>query len=366
MEQYNEQQAMHQPPGDNMLVPVSHMPMSSGNSGFHQPPATQYLPEMMRPCMESAEEFRSNEGEWGSQFIRSNGVGCPSQLTPITSQDYCQRSIGRGPHLMPVGSSGTLGVTISFSENLMSQGGLPSPASCGVSVMSRNSAPTMPYSVAPTVPATMGSLKHRILLVPGMVSTGTHAMNPFMDQIIHSVNPCNPEMFPTRFQQLVSLDSQDSLVTESNVQEEPFVGEEPTPAPQEAERPSTSRGPTRRQSLVSRPYVCPHEDCGKAYTKRSHLVSHQRKHTAGCPQRPGEGLDLLDETGIIDGCEPSYGEKPYVCDWKGCPWKFFRSDELGRHKRIHTRYRPYKCNECSREFMRSDHLRQHKRTHVPK
>lgn len=262
-----------------MLVPVSHMPVSSGNSGFHQPPATQYLTEMMRTCMASVEEFRTSEGEWGSQFIRSHGAGCPSQLTPIPSQDYCQRSIGRGPHLMPVGSSGTLGVTVSFSENLLSHSGLPSPASCGVSVMVPNSAPTMPYSVPPTVPATTGSLKHGILLVPGMASTGTHAMNPFMDQILHSVNPCNPEMFPTRFQQLLSLDSQDSLVTESNVQEEAFVGEEPTPAPQEAESPSTSRGATRRQSLVSRPYVCSHEDCGKAYTKRSHLVSHQRKHT---------------------------------------------------------------------------------------
>ncbi|XP_028640541.1 Krueppel-like factor 17 [Grammomys surdaster] len=337
MEQDNEQQALHQPRLDNeMLMPVSSMPVSSGNSGFHQPAATQYLTDMMRPYMASAEEFRSSEGEWESQFIRSipeHGVRCPSQLTP--SQSYCQRSIGRGSHVMPVGSSGTLGMTVDFSENLMSYGGLPSPASCGVSVMAHNHAPTMPYSV----PATPGSLKHGILLVPGMPSSGTHAVTHFIDQMVHSANPCNPEVLPATFQQLVSLDSQDSLVTQSNVQEEPFICEQPTPAPQETESPSTSRGARKREPLVSRPYVCSYDNCGKAYTKRSHLVSHQRKHT---------------------------GEKPYACDWKGCTWRFFRSDELGRHKRIHTRYRPHKCDECDREFMRSDHLKQHKRTHLPK
>ncbi|GAB5574987.1 Krueppel-like factor 17 isoform X2 [Prionailurus iriomotensis] len=50
--------------------------------------------------------------------------------------------------------------------------------------------------------------------------------------------------------------------------------------------------------------------------------------------------------------------------WEGCTWSFFRSDELGRHMRIHTRYRPYRCDQCSRQFMRSDHLRQHQRTHL--
>uniref|UniRef100_M3YQ57 Transcription factor IIIA n=1 Tax=Mustela putorius furo TaxID=9669 RepID=M3YQ57_MUSPF len=79
-------------------------------------------------------------------------------------------------------------------------------------------------------------------------------------------------------------------------------------------------------------YPCTYQDCGKSYTKPSHLRIHERKHT---------------------------GEKPYKCNVKGCMWKFPRSDELNRHKRRHSGERPYLCTKCNRNFARSDHLKQH-------
>ncbi|VCX37914.1 unnamed protein product [Gulo gulo] len=83
-------------------------------------------------------------------------------------------------------------------------------------------------------------------------------------------------------------------------------------------------------------YTCTYQDCGKSYTKPSHLRIHERKHT---------------------------GEKPYKCNVKGCTWKFPRSDELNRHKRRHSGERPYLCTKCNRNFARSDHLKQHQRIH---
>ena len=58
------------------------------------------------------------------------------------------------------------------------------------------------------------------------------------------------------------------------------------------------------------------------------------------------------------------GEKPYLCGWKGCGWRFARSDELTRHQRKHTGDRPFQCKLCERAFSRSDHLALHMKRHL--
>lgn len=60
------------------------------------------------------------------------------------------------------------------------------------------------------------------------------------------------------------------------------------------------------------------------------------------------------------------GEKPYMCQWQDCEWRFARSDELTRHYRKHTGAKPFKCIVCERSFARSDHLALHMKRHLPK
>uniref|UniRef100_A0A8C6RK00 Krueppel-like factor 17 n=1 Tax=Nannospalax galili TaxID=1026970 RepID=A0A8C6RK00_NANGA len=335
--QLSQWQAGHQSPLETENLPMLDMPLSSRNPGVHQPLSIRHFPAILRSHLGSAEASRQNVGEGESQFIimslPEHSVSYSSQVTPTPSQTYCQRAIGSGSHMVPLGRPGTLGVAMTFSENLIPCSRLP--ASTGIS-MSHSSAPTMPDSGPTTVPSTTASLTQEMLLVPCMSSTEAQAILPSMDQMLHSRNPYGPEVPPAGLQPLMALESQDSLLNQSDCQEDPFLCEQPAPAPQSVENSGAPGGAPRRESPVLRPFSCLYNNCGKAYTKRSHLVSHQRKHT---------------------------GEKPYKCSWEGCTWSFFRSDELGRHMRIHTKYRPHRCDKCGRQFMRSDHLRQHQRTH---
>lgn len=86
-----------------------------------------------------------------------------------------------------------------------------------------------------------------------------------------------------------------------------------------------------------RQYMCTYPDCGKLYSKSSHVASHYRTHT---------------------------GERPFVCDFPDCDRRFTRSDELTRHKRKHNGFKPHVCEQCNRAFSRSDHLASHRRTHT--
>ena len=47
----------------------------------------------------------------------------------------------------------------------------------------------------------------------------------------------------------------------------------------------------------------------------------------------------------------------------GCDKRFARSDELSRHRRMHTGEKKFACSMCGRRFVRSDHLMKHEKRH---
>ncbi|KAI0793395.1 hypothetical protein C8Q75DRAFT_559342 [Abortiporus biennis] len=57
--------------------------------------------------------------------------------------------------------------------------------------------------------------------------------------------------------------------------------------------------------------------------------------------------------------------KPYICTFEGCKKTYAKPSRLNEHFRSHTGDRPYVCITCSRTYLRESHLQAHNRSHLP-
>ncbi|GFT42333.1 hypothetical protein NPIL_658551 [Nephila pilipes] len=56
------------------------------------------------------------------------------------------------------------------------------------------------------------------------------------------------------------------------------------------------------------------------------------------------------------------GNKRHACT--ECGYSTMRKADLWKHMVVHTGFRPFTCEICSKSFKRKDHLELHIRTHV--
>uniref|UniRef100_G1TLA2 Zinc finger and SCAN domain containing 10 n=1 Tax=Oryctolagus cuniculus TaxID=9986 RepID=G1TLA2_RABIT len=121
--------------------------------------------------------------------------------------------------------------------------------------------------------------------------------------------------------------------------------------------PSSSPSPKTK----SRPYVC--GDCGKAFRRSEHLVTHRRLHTG---ERPFSceacGRSFTQSSQLVSHQRVHTGEKPHTC--AQCGKSFVRRAGLARHLLTHGGLRPHHCAQCGKSFMQTQDLARHLRSHT--
>uniref|UniRef100_A0A7N4V706 Zinc finger and SCAN domain containing 10 n=1 Tax=Sarcophilus harrisii TaxID=9305 RepID=A0A7N4V706_SARHA len=110
-----------------------------------------------------------------------------------------------------------------------------------------------------------------------------------------------------------------------------------------------------------KPFSC--QDCGRAFSQSSQLTSHRRVHTGEKPYACSEcGKHFVRRAGLARHMLTHGGERPHHCGQ--CNKRFSQSQDLSRHQRSHTGERPCRCSECGESFSQSAHLARHQRIHT--
>uniref|UniRef100_A0A8C8ZBU7 ZFP57 zinc finger protein n=1 Tax=Prolemur simus TaxID=1328070 RepID=A0A8C8ZBU7_PROSS len=130
--------------------------------------------------------------------------------------------------------------------------------------------------------------------------------------------------------------------------------------PSSAPAGSLGRTPVFQASQAGPPLFC--HTCGKSFSRRSSLYSHQFVHS---PKRTDScrrcGRLFQTPKSLSFHSHMLLGERPFSCSL--CDKTYCDASGLSRHRRVHLGYRPHSCSVCGKAFRDQSELRRHQKIH---
>ncbi|XP_065365832.1 zinc finger and SCAN domain-containing protein 12-like [Calliphora vicina] len=106
-----------------------------------------------------------------------------------------------------------------------------------------------------------------------------------------------------------------------------------------------------------KPYIC--HVCGKSFRQKNILTTHQALHFGKKVECAECGKKFARRSQLILHYRMHRDEKPFVCNFDGCPAAFRQRKQLIDHSFIHTGEKNFQCATCTKSFHTRKRLQDH-------